>query len=435
MARVVRPAAIGSSALASCLSPSALWLVFLLAGAGCGGSGGAAVAQPDEGKKKGQGDGQSRVLVRLGELQHADIAHKLAVSADLEAIEEADVYPEISRTIRDVRFREGDFVRQDDPVVILVDDELRLQNENKGILHEQAKTKAELGKVTRREGEAVLEQKKLLLEKAEKEYARILQLAAGEQGIISREEADAKRYDRDQCQIDAKAAALQVEKHRLEETQAEQNLHLAEVELKTAAYNLSRTVIRSPIDGVVSYLDLKVGEMVSLSAVVFSVVNLSRLQARLHVPQRDLSRLKVRQRTRITCEVYPEKEFWGEVVVINPVISKDSGAVRVTVEVSDPEQSLKPGMFINGEIILDTHSHALLAPKKAVIYENQEPVIYMVHGDVARRYVLTPGYSSKEQIEVLALTGMDGNRADPASGKLVLVGQNNLKDGSLVEVE
>jgi RND family efflux transporter MFP subunit len=326
-------------------------------------------------------------------------------------------------------------VRKDDPVVILVDDELRLQNENKQILFEQAKTKAELSKVARREGEAGAEQKNLLLEKAEKEYARIVELASGAKGVISQEEVDAKRYDRDQCKLDARTAALQVEQLRLEETQAEQNLELAQVELKTAAYNLSRTVIRSPIDGVLSYLDLKVGEMVAPSAVVYSVVSLARLRARLHVPQRDLGRLKIGQKTRITCEVYPDQEFWGEVVVINPVIDKESGTVRVTVEVADPAQALKPGMFINGEIILDTHSNALLLAKKAVIYENQEPVVFLVHGETARRYVLTPGYTAKEQVEVLRLVGADGKPADLETGRLVLAGQNNLKDGSLVEIE
>jgi RND family efflux transporter MFP subunit len=399
--------------------------------AGCGSKTGAAATTLNGARPQSP----AKVLVRLGDFQRGDISSRLAVAADLEAVEAASVFPQISGVIREVRCREGDPVEKDAPVILLIDDDLRLALETKEILLAQAKTKVEQAKLAVREAEGTVAQKRLLLEKAEAEYDRLLKLAEGSKGAISLEETEAKRYDRDQARMELTAALLQVEKLALEEAQAGEGLRTAEVEVKTAAYNLSRAEVRSPIRGVVSRLDLKVGETVSSTALAFSVVNLERLEARLHVPQRDLARLRLRQEVRITCDVFPQEEFRGGVEVINPVIEKESGTVRVTVGVSDPSGLLKPGMFINGEIILDTRPNALLVPKRAVIYENQEPVIFLAVEGIARRCTVRPGYSSKDHIEVLGLTGAGGETTLAESGRLVLVGQNNLKEGSLVEIE
>ena len=164
------------------------------------------------------------------------------------------------------------------------------------------------------------------------------------------------------------------------------------------------------------------------------MVNNDRLEVKLFVPQRELPQLKRGQRVVIVCQVFEGKTFEGHVDVINTVVD-DEGMVRVIVTVSDPSGFLKPGMFINGEILLETHENALLVPKRAILYENQDAIVYLVQDRIARRYVIREGLAMSDAIEVLALVGRDGEvlKDVPEKGSLVLMGQNNLKDGSRVE--
>jgi membrane fusion protein (multidrug efflux system) len=376
------------------------------------------------------------VLVRLGKFERGAISSRLAVSADLEAVQRADVPTEVTGIVRSVLHREGDLVKKGEPVIQLVDDPVRLQTEQKRILAAQAKAKIAQADVARRESREIVKQKELLLAKALAEYERIRALADDSAtGVFSREEAEVKRYAFAQAQIDHQTSVILTEKYDLEHSQAIESEKLATVDRQTAEYGLSQTTLRSPIDGAISYLTVKPGETLTLGSKAFSVVDSSRLEARLQVPQKELGRLRAGLLVRISCEVFPDKEFDGVVEVINPVIDKAFGFVGLIVGVKDNSGFLRPGMFVSGEIILDTRQEALLVSKKAVSYDNEEPVIFLVRDAVAHRYVVKPGYSTKTQIEVLGLVGADGAAADPMDGELVEIGHSNLKEGTKVSVE
>ncbi len=394
-------------------------------------------AQRGEASSDEKGPGaEAPVLVRVGKFDHGEISDRLPVAADLEAVKRADVLPEVSGVVREILHREGDRVKRGDAVVRLVDEHLKLLVEQKRLLATQAKGKIAQADVARREGQELIRQKKLQLEKVEAEYERTKKLSEdAAQGLVSKEEVDVKRYAFEQAQIDRQTCILGGEKLELEHSQAVESQKLAEVDLRTAEYNLSQMTLRSPIDGAITYLTVKPGEMLSVSTRAFAVVDTSKLEARLHVPQRELSRIRAGLPVRILCEVFAEREFAGSIEVVSPVVDKDKGTVEVIVGVADPTSFLRPGMFVNAEIVLDTRKDAALVPKKAVSYENQEPIIFLVKDKTARRCVLKPGYSTKTHIEVLGLTGQDGQPVSPDDGALVEIGHNNLKEGSKVELE
>jgi RND family efflux transporter MFP subunit len=376
------------------------------------------------------------VLVRLGSFDRGEISNKLSVSADLEAVAKADLYPEIPGPVAEVLHRLGDPVRKGEPVVRLVDDHLKLLVETKRLMAVQAKGKVLQADVARREAAQTVALKKLRMEKAAAEYARIQRLSQDAQnGLVSSEEAEAKRYEFEEARIDHQTCLVQKEKYELDHAQALESQKLAEVELRTAEYNLSQATLRSPIDGRISYLEVKPGELITATSRVVTVVDTRKLEARLHVPQRELSRIRTGLPVRILCEVFPEKEFQASIDVVNPVVDKVNGTVEVVVGLSDPEGFLKPGMFVNGEVILDTRKEALLVPKKAVSYEDREPIVYLVKEKIAHRYLLKAGYSTRDRIEVLGLVATDGSPASTSDGTLVIIGHNNLKEGSRVEVE
>ena len=98
----------------------------------------------------------------------------------------------------------------------------------------------------------------------------------------------------------------------------------------------------------------------------------------------------------------------------------------MTVEMNDPKQRLRPGMFARIHIIYDIHQNVLLVPKDAVQSEDKEAAVYIIRDTVAYRQQIKTGYVNTTNIEVLE--GLkDGDT-------IVTTGKGSLKDSTKVEI-
>ena len=399
-----------------------------------------------DGDDDGEKDKETAVLVRTGTFERRTIDAVLKVHAELWPLESADVLPETTGVIGQVFKREGDPVRTGEVVIQLDDEKLALATEMKKALWEQAQSQVTLAELVVRESDALVETKAVLAEKASVEYERMKQLFEGVgddslEGVISKELYDEKRYAHEGAGLDHKTAKIQAEKARVDLEVARQSERQAEIDYRTAVYEQGLKKLKSPIDGHVTFLEKKRGELVSTSEKVFSVVNDRKLEAKLFVPQSKLPDLEVGQRVKIECEVFEGRQFEGRLEVINPVVDRENGMVRVFVGISDEEALafLRPGMFVSGEIVLKTREDALMVSKRAILFENQQSVIYLVEGDRARRYAVQsdPDFEDLTHVEVRGLLGVDGSYVDPipSNPAVVLMGQRNLKEGTLVELD
>ena len=390
-------------------------------------------------------------LVYVSTFEYGSIEDRLKVHAELEAVERADVFPEVNGVVVKVLAREGDGVERGHPIVQLDDRELELTAKIKKVLWEQKLSNVQRAELAIRELEATLETKQLLVEKAKLEYERMAKLFSGAGGVVSKEEYDGKKYAFEEAAANERTEEIKLDKARVDHKLAEKAATQAGLEYQTSEFDRSRMLLKSPLAGRVSFLELKPGEYVSPAARVFAVVNPANLEARLFVPQRELQRLRVGQSVRIRSDVFPERSFEGVLEVINPTVDPVTGTVRVIVSVTDRAAAgqLKPGMFVSGDIILETRENTRLVSKKAVIFENQRRVLFLVEGEgdeaIARRYMVNSNDASTQGsnaatesvIEVRSLEDETGNlRTDiPVDARVVFQGHNNLKDGARVRVE
>ncbi len=204
-----------------------------------------------------------------------------------------------------------------------------------------------------------------------------------------------------------------------------------EYESQKAAFEMARldhdyAVIRAPISGVVAERMIKVGNMVLPNTPTFRVTDFDPLLAVLHVPEREMSKLRVGQPASMIVDAIPGAEFSGRIARISPVVDPGTGTIKVTVEARDPSRQLKAGMFGRVNIVHDVHTNALLVPKGAVLAEDAESAIFVVQDSVAYRKVVKTGYVNGVHIEILE--GLQ------AGEKIVTTGQGSLKDSSRVEV-
>lgn len=142
---------------------------------------------------------------------------------------------------------------------------------------------------------------------------------------------------------------------------------------------LAKTVIRSPINGTVSSINVKYGELVSPGQLVASVVNKNGMQVKAYISEADLSRVEEGAEATINGSIP------GKVIRLSPSISSAAKAVEVNVIVSDPGKSgLVVGQSAKVAVTTKasaTEKPAFLLPLQAVKITNQGASVYVVNGD------------------------------------------------------
>jgi HlyD family secretion protein len=155
----------------------------------------------------------------------------------------------------------------------------------------------------------------------------------------------------------------------------------ARAQVATAQTDLDRSVIRSPIDGVVVDRQVNVGQPVaaSLQAATLFVIaqDLSRLQANITVDEADIGEVDEGQSVRFTVDAFPDREFEGRVSQVRQQGVAESGVVSYTVvvEADNPGRQLLPGMTANAEIVLEQREDVLRLPNTALRFRPADPAL------------------------------------------------------------
>ena len=173
-----------------------------------------------------------------------------------------------------------------------------------------------------------------------------------------------------------------------------------------AAYNLaslelSYTEIKAPIDGVIAERFIKIGNTIDVNAPTFQITDLDPLRAELHVPERELRKLGSTQTATIIVDALAGQEFIGNVARISPVVDPETGTFKVTIEIKDEQNLLKPGMFGRFNIVYDVHTASLMVPRVSIVDDSVETAVFVVEEGIAHRRVVDTGISRLGEIEIL----------------------------------
>ena len=202
-----------------------------------------------------------------------------------------------------------------------------------------------------------------------------------------------------------------------------------DLEALEAAYELARlnydySKIRAPIDGVVSSRNIKLGQSINVSDVVFRITDTNELLAYLQIPQAELGKFSAGQLATLTVDAMPNTKYDAMIARISPTIDMRNGTFRATAFIDNGSGELAPGMFARFSIAYEKHADALVIPRAALVEEDDQTSVYVVaNGSVSRRTIET-GIESGDLVEVVG--GLDGD------DEIVVTGQSSLRDGSKV---
>ena len=308
------------------------------------------------------------VPVKVHHVQHGAISSYLQYNAKVEAEETVDVYAHGTGLVKRVLVEEGDHVEMDQVVVHMVDRDLKLS-----------------------EAEA-----RIAYQKLESNFKRRKEIFA--RNLLSKEDYERDGFDLEQ----------------------------AEIQWQRAQLNLDHAMVRSPIAGIVAERIVKLGDRIGPNTKLYVLVNMHSLISRAHIPGGELRNISVGQSARITTDHLSDVKFPGRIIRISPVVDPNSGTFRVTLGIDDGDGRLRPGMFVTTHIVTATHERALLVPKRAVVYDDGHPHVFVVQDSTARKIQLDVGFENTENLEVLSGVSQGDS--------IVVVGQNGLKDQAKVRV-
>jgi ABC-type lipoprotein export system ATPase subunit len=179
--------------------------------------------------------------------------------------------------------------------------------------------------------------------------------------LIARGDLDLARAARDQARAQVNAAQAQITQQQ--------------ASTRTTQLNLDRTVIRSPVDGVVLTRSIEPGQTVAASLqapVLFQIAeDLAQMEIVLQIDEADIGQVKAGQDVRFTVDAFPERSFRGKVQQVRLSATNTNNVITypVVVTVDNRDEVLLPGMTVNAEIEVSRRDDILKIPNAALRFK------------------------------------------------------------------
>lgn len=291
--------------------------------------------------------------------------------ASLTAVRGADLSAEVSGMVAEIFFQQGDEVAAGTPLLQLrnADDLAKLQSL-----------------------------------KAEQELARLT-------------------YQRNQAQFLVKAVSQQT----VDNDKATLAKLIASVAEQQALVN--KKLIRAPFAGRLGIRLVDTGQYLNAGAAIVTLQALDALYVDFFLPQQMLAKVAIDQNVHIKVDAYPEQDFIGKVVVINPKVDVNTRNVQIRARLDNPKRQLLPGMYATVNIATDRAKPEITLPNSAISFNSYGTTVFLIETDkdnklTAKQVFVTTGATRGDQVAII--------KGIKAGDTVVTSGQIKLRNGSMV---
>ena len=195
---------------------------------------------------------------------------------------------------------------------------------------------------------------------------------------------------------------------------AQADLKKSDGEIEFAKFNVSQTVITSPINGVVLQKYREVGDTINYGGLIQAgggatdiaqLADLSDLRCEVDINESDIAKVTMGTPATVIPDAYPDDSFPAQVVKIYPEADRQKGTVKVEVKILQPDlKIIKPEMSakVTFQSIMTQTAAApmVLVPKKAIVTEGNATTVWVVRGDAAHSVPIVLGREFQDGIEV-----------------------------------
>lgn len=330
---------------------------------------GAAGSVAANGDKSKDGKEKTPIPVSTAKVTVAPVSSYVSATANLVAEHEVKIVAETDGRIAQLLVDEGQFVRSGQPLAILVRDDAQIALVKSRVRANNARTA----------------------------YKRAKDMMDKE--LLSQGDYDKTSMEKD----------------------------VAEQELAEAEWRLGKTTIRAPFEGRLTDRVVNQGQHLRPGDTLFTVTDFDPIIARIYLPEKDVLALNPGSNVRIRMKASDDVSFRGRIRQISPVVDPATGTVKITVEAVNPPAFVRPGAFVNVDILRETRQGAIVLPREAIVRELRDAHVFIAGtGNIAKKRAVTLGLEEGGLVQILS--GVQPGET------VVTAGQGGLKDGSLIKI-
>src|SRR5271163_2759802 len=332
------------------------------------------------------------VQVQTGKVVKQDLTSVVTASGEVRPKNYTNVLGEGIGKITDIVVKEGDHVKKGDILLHLenIQPAADVQAQEASISSTEAGMRVAAASYD--SAVATLAQRQADLEKAKFDWQRTQELYKDQ--LISKPEFDANKATYDSAVAALNASKAQVEQSRAAREQAHSNQEQASAVLKHTADVLRKTTYTAPIDGIVSYIAVRVGENVvpgiqnATGSFLLTISDMSVVTSEVKVDETDITNVREGQPAEVTIDAIPGKTFKGRVTQVGELaILRSSGQAattqttantqeardfKVVVTIDNPPADLRPGLSASAKIQTEQKKGILTIPIQALAVRTQK---------------------------------------------------------------
>jgi HlyD family secretion protein len=384
------------------------------------------------------GSKENIILVQTEKVQKRTITQTVTATGKIDPEFKVVITPEVTGEIISLPVKEGDFVKKGQLLIKIKGDQYMAQKD---------RLEANL-----KSSEASLQMREAELRRVELEYERVKELH--NKGLASNSELEAAETNYLTTKASYEAAAA--------------NVLQSKAQLREVMETLYKTTIYSPMDGIVTQLNVELSERVlgsgfSQGTNIMTVANLSNMEAVVDVDENDVVLISVGDTANVTVDAFGDRIFHGVVTEIgNSAKSTGFGTQEqvvnfsVKIKLLDLDANLRPGMSCNADIETETVENVISVPIQSVTARTDLPgedstevekksedaeampkinkpkeVVFLVNNGKAKMVVVETGISDDNYLEIKS--GLkEGDEVISGSYRAI---SRELEDGSIVRVE
>jgi len=210
----------------------------------------------------------------------------------------------------------------------------------------------------------------------------------------------------------------------------------AAAQLDTFRSAISKKTIRAPFAGRLGIRLINQGQILNEGDAIVSLQSLDPIFVNFSLPQQQLAQVQPGLTVRVTTEVLPGRVIEGKITAINPAVDPATRNIRVQATTANPQERLRPGMFVNVSVVLPAQKKVLPIPATAVLYAPYGDSVFVVEekkseknsppGKIVRQQFVQLGKKRGDFIAVAS--GLKGSET------IVSTGVFKLRNGQAVVV-
>lgn len=362
------------------------------------------------------------IAVEIGQVVEDSIGNSRKLSGKVVANEEVMVTPKVGGVVETINVKLGDFVKKDSVLFVLEQDDI-----SKNVDQAQASLNLAQKSIDQANNslQTAVVNYELTKEKIDKtliDLERTRELY--EEGAVSKSQLEQAELAASPNQLEV--AQKQVDQARIAVGLSEEQYNQANIGHSQSLDGLDNAVVRAPMDGIISELNVKRGQIAGAGQVAATIVDMNSIYLKVDVVENVINKLKIGQSVGIKIPAAFNEETTSTISYISSTADGKSNLYSIRVYLDNLEKDIRPGM--NGEISLsvDEIKSALIIDSRAVLDRDGEKIVYILEDDRVVERVVSLGIDAGDYVQI-----EEGLK----KGEQVIVkGQHYVEDGGKVKV-